>query len=77
MVTGHDIYDLLFANAGGPGERYTRRTVDAVGADGTPYVYMNQSTRMACERLCDVKKGDRVLVLITQHRAVIIGKVTT
>lgn len=76
MVSGHDIYELLFDDGGRASERYTRRTVDAVGADGTPYVYMNQSTRMACERLCDVKKGDRVLVLVTQHRAVIIGKVT-
>lgn len=73
MVTGHDAFELFFEQ-GGQRESHTWATVKAVNSDGTADVMLNPSTATRASCLCSVKTGDRVLVLVFNQGAVILGK---
>lgn len=56
-------------------ERHAWGTVVSANADGTLEVALNASgTATTCAKTCQANKGDRVLVLIMQTGAVVIGK---
>lgn len=73
MVSGHELYELLFDKEGG-GESHTWGTVSAVNEDGTAEVRLNPSTSTTCTCLAEVNAGDRVLVLVFKQGAVVLGK---
>lgn len=73
MVSGHGAFELFF---GGEkcGESHTWATVASVNSDGTANVMLNPSTATKCKCLCEVKAGDRALVLVFNQGAVVLGK---
>ncbi len=73
MVSGHELYELLF-DGGGSKESHTWGTVAAVNQDGTADVRLNPSVSTTCTCLADVQAGDRVLVLVFKQGAVVLGK---
>lgn len=73
MVSGHELYELLF-DEGGAKESHTWGTVAAVNKDGTADVRLNPSTSTTCTCLAGVNPGDRVLVLVFKQGAVVLGK---
>ena len=73
MVNGHEAYEMFFDD-GKEGESHTWATVKSVNADGTANVMLNPSTATTCTCLCEVKAGDRALVLVFNQGAVVLGK---
>lgn len=73
MVSGHEAYEMFFGGEEKK-ESYTWATVASANSDGTANVMLNPSTATRCTCLCEVKAGDRVLVLVFNQGAVVLGK---
>lgn len=75
MVTGHDLYELLFSDGNKRSERHLWTTVSKVNADKTVSIKLNESVDMDCKSLCAVAPNDRVLALLfNDGEAVVLGK---
>lgn len=72
-MTGHDAFELFFGSKE-QGESHTWATVKSVNGDGTANVMLNPSTATRATCLCAVEIGDRVLVLVFNQGAVVLGK---
>lgn len=72
MVGTHEAYDLFFGGDEGR-ESHVWGTV-ASYSGGRAEVALNPSTTTDCACLCEVAKGDRVLVLVFDKGAVVLGK---
>lgn len=72
MVGAHEAYDLFF---GGEPQRESHAwgTVSSY-SNGRAEVALNPSTTTDCACLCEVAEGDRVLVLVFDKGAVVLGK---